>query len=154
MEYHKTLKAPDLPKTLPRDYPSAAAAKAAKDMAAASTKAALRPNRKLVQDVPPPSTSRKLVQDVPLAELITGYRIASKPSIDTYHQLMVPHLQCPVCRKVSQFAQKTRPRRMARPPPAAAAATAVRPLRSVSVSYCDRAGTLGLGGCVDVLSKL
>ena len=119
-------------------------------MAAASTKVALRPNKKLVQDVPPSSTSRTLVQDVPLAELITGYRIAS---MDTYNQLMLS-----VSSRSLQNAPakdgRTRPRRMERPPPAAAAATTVRPLRSLSVSYYDRAGTLGLGKRVDVLSKL
>ena len=40
------------------------------------------------------------MQDVPPAELITGNRIAS---MDTFNQQMVPHLQCPACRKVGQL---------------------------------------------------
>ena len=86
-------------------YPnSAAAEKAEREMASASTKAALRPRTKLrtayEPDMVPSPGKRHLVQDIPPAELITGNRIAS---MDTFNQQIVPHLQCPACCQVGQL---------------------------------------------------
>ena len=89
----------------PRAEPtSAAAAKAAREMASASTKAALRPRTTVRMpyepDYVPSPGKRHLVQDIPPGERVTGNRIAS---MDTFHQQMLPHVQCPACFQVGQL---------------------------------------------------
>ena len=77
------------------------AASAISAMAAASTKAALRPCTTAQTIMEPEwrqtANSHHMVQDKPSPDHITGNRIAS---MDTFQQQVMPHLACPACRAI------------------------------------------------------